>query len=355
MLLYVPSRAPFDMWNSNRRYGVKLYVRRVFIMDDAEQLMPPYLRFVRGVVDSNDLPLNVSREILQHNRVIETIKAGATKKVLGLLEDMAANEPEKYASFWKEFGRVLKEGVAEDSANKDTIAKLLRFSTTHTDSEEQTVTLEEYVSRMKEGQDKIFYITADSFAAAKNSPLLEIFRKKGIEVLLLSDIIDNWLVSNLFEFQGKQLQSVSRGEVDLSKLEEPEEKAQHEKATSEFKDLLERVKSKLGDKVKDVRLTNRLTSSPACLVADEHDLDSSFLRILKAAGQKVPESKQILEINPEHPILARMRNEVDEERFGDWSMILFEQAVLSDSGQLQDPVSFVNRLNGLLVALSEKN
>lgn len=355
LLLYVPSRAPFDMWNSNRRYGVKLYVRRVFIMDDAEQLMPPYLRFVRGVVDSNDLPLNVSREILQHNRVIETIKAGATKKVLGLLEDMAANEPEKYASFWKEFGRVLKEGVAEDSSNKDTIAKLLRFSTTHTDNEEQNVTLEEYISRMKEGQDKIFYITADSFAAAKNSPLLEIFRKKGIEVLLLSDIIDNWLVSNLFEFQGKQLQSVSRGEVDLSKLEEPEEKAQHEKATSEFKDLLERIKSKLGDKVKDVRLTNRLTSSPACLVADENDLDSSFLRILKAAGQKVPESKQILEINPEHPILARMRNEVDDQRFDDWSQILFEQAVLSDSGQLQDPVSFVNRLNGLLVALSEKN
>lgn len=355
LLLYVPSRAPFDMWNSNRRYGVKLYVRRVFIMDDAEQLMPPYLRFVRGVVDSNDLPLNVSREILQHNRVIETIKAGATKKVLGLLEDMAANQPEKYASFWKEFGRVLKEGVAEDSSNKDTIAKLLRFSTTHTDNEDQNVTLEEYISRMKEGQDKIFYITADSFAAAKNSPLLEIFRKKGIEVLLLSDIIDNWLVSNLFEFQGKQLQSVSRGEVDLSKLEEPEEKAQHEKATSEFKDLLERIKSKLGDKVKDVRLTNRLTSSPACLVADENDLDSSFLRILKAAGQKVPESKQILEINPEHPILARMRNEVDDQRFDDWSQILFEQAVLSDSGQLQDPVSFVNRLNGLLVALSEKN
>lgn len=355
LLLYVPSRAPFDMWNSNRRYGVKLYVRRVFIMDDAEQLMPPYLRFVRGVVDSNDLPLNVSREILQHNRVIETIKAGATKKVLGLLEDMAANQPEKYASFWKEFGRVLKEGVAEDSSNKDTIAKLLRFSTTHTDNEEQNVTLEDYISRMKEGQDKIFYITADSFAAAKNSPLLEIFRKKGIEVLLLSDIIDNWLVSNLFEFQGKQLQSVSRGEVDLSKLEEPEEKAQHEKATSEFKDLLERIKSKLGDKVKDVRLTNRLTSSPACLVADENDLDSSFLRILKAAGQKVPESKQILEINPEHPILARMRNEVDDQRFDDWSQILFEQAVLSDSGQLQDPVSFVNRLNGLLVALSEKN
>jgi molecular chaperone HtpG len=352
LLLYLPSRAPFDLWNSERRHGVKLYVRRVFIMDDAEQLIPNYLRFVRGVVDSNDLPLNVSREILQHNKVIEVIKAGATKKILGLIEDLAANDKEKYATFWKEFGRVLKEGVAEDTGNRETVAKLLRFSTTHTNSEEQTVSLEEYVSRMKEGQDKIYYITADSFAAAKNSPLLEIFRKKGLEVLLLSDVIDNWLVSHLFDFQGKPLQSVGRGEVDLSNLEDPQEKEQHERATSEFKDLVERIKTALGDKVKDVRLTSRLTTSPACLVADEHDLDANFLRILKAAGQKVPESKQILEINAEHPILARMRHEIDDQRFSDWSFILFEQAVLSESGQLEDPVSFVNRLNSMLVALS---
>ncbi len=354
LLLYIPSQAPFDLWNRDRRHGVKLYIKRVFIMDDAEQLMPSYLRFVRGVIDSNDLPLNVSREILQHSKVIEAIRAGATKKVLGLLEDLATNDKEKYASFWKEFGSVLKEGVSEDNSNRETIARLLRFSTTQTGSEVQDVSFEDYVSRMKEGQDKIYYITADTFAAAKNSPLLEIFRKKGLEVLLLSDVIDNWLVSNLFEFQGKPLQSVGRGEIDLSQLEDAEEKAQHEKATSEFKDLLERIKSVLGDQVKDVRLTNRLTTSPACLVADEHDLDANFMRILKAAGQKVPESKQILEINPEHAVLSRMRNEIDEQRFQDWSYILFEQALLSDGGHLPDPVSFVNRLNSLLVALSEK-
>ncbi len=354
ILLYLPSQAPFDLWSRDRRHGIKLYIKRVFIMDDAEQLMPPYLRFVRGVIDSNDLPLNVSREILQHSKVIEAIRNGAVKKVLGLLEDMATNDKEKYATLWKEFGRVLKEGVSEDSANKDSLAKLFRFSSTHTDSETQDVSLEDYVSRLKEGQDKIYYLTADTFAAAKNSPLLEIFRKKEIEVLLLADVVDNWVVSGLFEFQGKPMQSIARGEVDLSNLEDAEEKAQHEKATSEYKDLVERLKARLSDKVKDVRLTNRLINSPACLVAGEHDLDANFARILKSVGQKIPESKLILEINPEHALLSRMRNETDEQRFTDWSLILYEQAILSDGGQLEDPTSFVQRLNNLLVALSEK-
>lgn len=354
LLLYIPSRAPFDLWQRDSRHGVKLYVRRVFIMDDAEQLMPPYLRFVRGIIDSNDLPLNVSREILQHNKVIETIRAGATKRVLGLLKDMAANDQEKYATFWKEFGRALKEGVAEDQTNKDAIARLLRFTTTFSTSETEDVSLEEYLGRMKEKQDKIYYITADSYAAAKNSPLLELFRKKGIEVLLLFDLIDNWLVSNLFEFEGKQLQSVGRGEVDLTDLDDEQEKEEHEKAATEFKDLVERIKNTLGDKVKDVRVTTRLTSSPACLVADEHDLDASMVRLLKAAGQKVPNTKPILEINPQHVILGRMKQETDQQRFSDWATILFDQSLLSEGEQLEDPVTFVNRLNGLLVALSEK-
>jgi len=354
LLLYLPSRAPFDLWNRGSRHGVKLYVRRVFIMDDAEQLMPSYLRFVRGVIDSNDLPLNVSREILQNNKIIESIRAGAVKKVLDLLKTLAVSEKEKYATFWKEFGRALKEGVAEDTANQETIAKLLRFSTTATSSEVQDVSLEDYVSRMKEGQDKIYYITADTFAAAKNSPLLEIFRKKGIEVLLLSDIVDNWLVSNLFEFNGKPLQSIARGEVDLSKLEDQQEKEEQEKIAGEFKDLTTRLKDALKTKVKEVRVTSRLTTSPACLVADEHDLDANLKRLLKASGQKIPDSPPIFEINPQHPLLVRLKDETDQSRFEDWSSILFEQAILSDGGQLEDPVSFVNRLNDLLVALSAK-
>ena len=313
--------------------------------------MPSFLRFVRGVIDSNDLPLNVSREILQHSRVVEAIRSGAVKKILGLLKDMAANEPEKYATFWKEFGSVLKEGVAEDRANKDEIAKLLRFSSTLASSETQDVSFDQYIARMKEGQDKIYYITAESFAAAKNSPLLEIFRKKGIEVLLLADVIDNWLVANLFEYDGKQLHSVSRGEVDLKDLEDDQEKAEHQKAETEFKDLMERIKSALGDRVKEVRVTTRLTNSPACLVADEHDLDPTLSRLLKAAGQQVPSSKPILEVNPGHPLVVRLNDEADSTRFADWSSILFDQAVLSDSGRLDDPTGFVNRLNELLVAL----
>ncbi len=353
LLLYIPSQAPFDLWSRERRHGVKLYVRRVFIMDDAEQLMPGYLRFVRGVIDSNDLPLNVSREILQHNKIIESIRAGSVKKVLGLLRDLATKEPEKYATFWQEFGQVLKEGIAEDQTNKDAIAKLLRFTTTASPDEKQTVSLEEYVGRMKEGQDKIYYVVADTFAAAKNSPLLEIFRKKGIEVLLLSDIVDNWLVSNLLDFDNKQLQSVGRGEIDLDKLEDEQEKEEHQKAADEAKGLVERIKVALGDKVKEVRVTNRLTTSPACLVVDEQDLDVTFKRLLKAAGKAIPNDKPIFEINPQHPLLHKLQAVTNEERFGDWTHILFDQAVLSEGTQLEDPVGFVNRLNGLLVALSE--
>jgi molecular chaperone HtpG len=351
LLLYIPSQAPFDLWNREHRHGIKLYVRRVFIMDDAEQLMPAYLRFVRGIIDSNDLPLNISREILQHNRIVDTIRSGAVKKILGLLKDLATNEPEKYARFWKEFGAVLKEGVAEDHANQAEIARLLRFASTHTGSETQDVSLDEYIARMKEGQDKIYYITADGFAAAKNSPLLEVFRKREVEVLLLSEVIDNWLVTHLFEYGGKQLQSVARGEVDLRDLEDDGEKAERAKVAAESKGLVERVKSSLGERVKEVRVSTRLTGSPACLVADEHDLDPTFSRLLQAAGQKVPSSKPILEINPQHPLLLRLRDESDAQRFDDWTSILFDQAVLSDSGRLDDPSGFVQRLNQLLVTL----
>ena len=351
LLLYVPAQAPFDLWNRERRHGVKLYVRRVFIMDDAEQLMPGYLRFVRGIVDSSDLPLNISREILQHNKLIEMIRSNAVKKVLGMLTDLAANDEQKYATFWKEFGRVLKEGLAEDPGNRETIAKLLRFASTASSSEVQDVSLEHYVARMKEGQDKIYYSIADSYAAAKDSPLLEVFKKKGIEVLLLSDPVDYILETELSEFNGIQFQSVSRGVVNLGKLEDEQEKEEHQKAASEFKELVERVKTVLGDKVKEVRTTTRLTSSPACLVVDEYDIDPGLERLLKAAGQTVPGSKPIMEINPNHPIILKMKNENDEQRFSDWSWILFDQSVLSLGEQLENPVRFVNRLNDLLAQL----
>jgi molecular chaperone HtpG len=354
LLLYLPSQPPFDMWNRDARHGVKLYVRRIFIMDDAEKLMPTYLRFVRGVIDSNDLPLNVSREILQQNKLVDTIRAGAVKKVLGLLDDMATNEKEKYATFWKEFGKVLKEGIPEDNANREPIAKLLRFSSTHNNSETQDVSLDDYIGRMKEGQEKIYYLTADSYATAKNSPLLEIFRQKGVEVLLLSDMVDNWVVSSLPEYQGKPLQSIAKGELELDKLDDAETKAAQEKAASDFKELTERLQTVLADKVKEVRVTHRLTSSPSCIVGDENDLDESFKRILKATGQNLPASKPIFEINPQHPIVERLRQVEDEQRFKDWRYILFEQAVLTDGGELEDPMAFVSRLNGLLVALSNK-
>jgi molecular chaperone HtpG len=351
LLLYIPSQAPFDLWNRERRHGVKLYVRRVFIMDDAEQLMPGYLRFVRGIVDSNDLPLNISREILQHNKLIEMIRSNAVKKVLGMLTDLAANDEQKYATFWKEFGRAFKEGLAEDPANRETIVKLLRFASTASANETQDISLETYVARMKEGQDKIYYNIADSYDAAKNSPLLEVFKKKGIEVLLLSDPVDYILEPELSEFNGIQFQSVSRGAVDLGKLEDEQEKEEQQKAAGEFKDLVEHVKTVLGEKVKDVRTTTRLTSSPACLVVDEFGIDPGLERLLKAAGQKVPTSKPILEINPHHPIILKMKNESDEKRFSDWSWILFDQSILSLGEQLENPVGFVNRLNDLLQEL----
>jgi molecular chaperone HtpG len=356
-LLYIPSKAPFDMLDRGARHGVKLYVRRVFIMDDAEQLMPLYMRFVRGIVDSNNLPLNVSREILQESRDIETIRGGCVKKVLGLLEGMAdsddAAEKEKYVTFWKEFGRVLKEGTGEDHANKDRIAKLLRFASTHLDTPEEVVSLADYVSRMKEGQEKIYYVTAETFTAAKNSPHLEIFRKKGIEVLLLSDRVDEWVSGNLTEFEGKQLQSVAKGGLDLGKLEDEAEKKEAEQAADEYKELLDKVKATLGDKVKDVRITHRLTDSASCLVADEHDLGGNLARILKAAGQKAPDTKPILEINPKHPALQRLKYE--ETRFDDWANLLLEQATLAEGGTLDDPAGFVKRINDLMLALSSGN
>ena len=353
-LLYIPQRAPFDMWDRNARHGVKLYVRRVFIMDDAEQLMPVYMRFVRGIVDSNNLPLNVSREILQESRDIETIRGGCVKKVLGLLEGMAdsedAAEKEKYAAFWKEFGRVLKEGTGEDHANKDRIAKLLRFASTHADTPDEVVSLADYVARMKEGQEKIYYVTAETFTAAKNSPHLEIFRKKGIEVLLLSERVDEWVTGNLTEFDGKQLQSVAKGGLDLGKLEDSADKEETEKAADEYKELLEKIKATLGEKVKDVRVTHRLTDSPSCLVADEHDLGGNLARILKAAGQSAPESKPILEVKPKHTAVQRLKYE--ESRFDDWANLLLEQATLAEGGSLDDPAGFVKRINDLMLALS---
>ena len=349
-LLYIPARAPFDMFERTARHGVKLYVKRVFIMDDAEQLMPLYLRFVRGVVDSADLPLNVSREILQQSKDIDTIKGGCVKKVLGMIEDMAENDAEKFATFWKEFGRVLKEGVGEDHANKDRIAKLLRFASTKTDTADETVSLADYISRMKEGQDKIYYVTAETFTAAKNSPHLEIFRKKGIEVLLLSERVDEWVVGSLTEFDGKQLQSVAKGGLDLGKLEDEAEKKEAEKAADEYKELIGKIKTELGDKVKDVRVTHRLTDSPSCIVADEHDLGGNLARILKAAGQKAPSSKPILEINPNH--LAVQRLKYEEARFSDWANLLLEQAMLAEGGTLDDPAGFVKRINDLMLALS---
>ena len=351
LLLYIPGRAPFDLWTREQQHGVKLYVRRVFIMDDAEKLMPRYLRFVRGIIDSSDLPLNVSREILQHNRLIDTIRSTATKKVLGMFSDLAANDKEKYATAWKEFGRVLKEGLLEDHPNREQIAKLLRFATTMSGSEEQTVSLEDYVARMKPGQEKIFYIVADSHAAAKDSPLLEIFKKKDIEVLLLSDPVDHLAIPELSEFEGHHLQSVSKGEVDLSGMEDVEEKEEQQKSADEAKDLIERIKTALGEKVKDVRTTARLTSSPACLVVDEYGIDPSLKRLLQSAGQMVPNDKPILEINPQHPIIARMKREEDEKQFADWSNVLFDQSVLSGGETLNDPISFVNRLNNLLAQL----
>jgi molecular chaperone HtpG len=349
-LLYIPARAPFDLWDRHERRGLKLYVRRVFIMDDAEQLLPAYLRFVRGVVDSNDLPLNISREILQESRDIEAIRAGCTKRVLGLLEDLAGNQKDKYAGFWKEFGRVLKEGVGEDLANRERIAKLLRFSSTHADSEEQSVSLADYAARMKEGQDRIYYVTAETFLAAKNSPHLEIFRKRSIEVLLLSERVDEWLVANLPEHEGKSLASVAKGALDLSKLQSEDERKEEAKQAGGHRALVAKLKDALGDRVKDVRVSSRLTQSPSCLVADEHDMGGNLSRILKAVGQKGPHAKPILEINPAHPMVQRLNEE--RTRFADWGNLLFDQALLAEGGQLEDPAGFVRRMNELMLEMA---
>ncbi len=348
-LLYVPSKAPFDLYDRERRQGIKLYVKRVFIMEDAEKLMPQYLRFVRGVIDSADLPLNVSREILQDSRDVEAIKNGSVKKVLSLLEDLAENKPEDYTKFWNEFGRVLKEGPGEDFANKDKIAGLLRFASTHEDTEEQNVSLKAYIERMKPEQEAIYYITADTFAAAKNSPHLEIFRKKGIEVLLMSDKVDEWLLGSLTEFEGKKLQSIAKGDLDLGKLEDEADKEAQKQVEEQAKDLVERIKTALGESVKEVKVTHRLTDSPACLVAGEHDLSGNLARILKAAGQKAPDSKPILEINPTHRLVEKLKAESDDAKFADYAHVLFDQALLAEGGQLEDPASFVKRMNSLIL------
>ena len=350
-LLYVPARAPFDLWDRNKRGGIKLYVKRIFIMEDAEQLMPMYLRFVTGVIDSVDLPLNVSREILQESRDVKVIRESSTKRVLSMLEELANSDDEakqeKYLTFWSQFGQVLKEGVGEDQTNQERILKLLRFASTHLDSTEQTVSLAEYVLRMKEGQDKIYYVTGETFNAAKNSPHLEIFRKKGVEVLLLSDRVDEWMLSFFTEFDGKQLTSVAKGDLDVGALGDEKEKKEHEETEKDFKDLLEKMKTVLVDKAKDVRITFRLTDSPACLVSDENELSGNLLRMLKAAGQKTPDTKPILEVNPEHPLLLKLKH--DDKQFDEWTNVLFDQALLSEGGQLNDPAGFVRRINQLLL------
>nr|WP_286874234.1 molecular chaperone HtpG [Idiomarina sp. UBA4519] len=347
-LLFVPKRAPFDLWDRDGRRGVKLYVKRVFIMDDADQLLPTYLRFVRGVIDSADLPLNVSREILQESRDVRSIREGSTKRILMLLEDMAENKPDDYKVFWEQFGQVLKEGAGEDVANQERIAKLLRFASTHDNSANQTVSLADYVSRMKEGQDKIYYVTAESHAAASNSPHLEIFRKKGIEVLLMSDRVDEWMLSFLREFDGKSLVSIAKGGLDLEQLADEDEKKRQEEVAEQSKPLIERLQQALDGKVKEVRATARLVDSPACVVVDSNELSPHILRMLQAAGQEAPEVKPILEINPEHPLLGRVKDASDDD-FGDWAQVLLDQAMLAEGAHLKDAAGFVKRLNALLL------
>jgi molecular chaperone HtpG len=353
LLLYLPAHAPFDLWERDSAHGVKLYVRRVFIMEDNKRLLPRYLRFVRGVMDSNDLPLNVSREILQGSKIMDSIRAAAAKRVLGLLEDMAANDAEKYAAFWKEFGRVLKEGVVEDHANREQIARLMRFASTHQDTEQQSVSLGDYVARMKHGQDKIYYITAESFNAAKHSPHLELLRKKGLEVLLMHEPVDEWVVGHLHEFEGKPLQSAAKGELDLGKFSDKEDEETRKKAESELKGLVERIKTALDDKVAEVRVSRRLTSSPACLVGGAHDLGMHLERLLKASGQIVPGGKPALEINPDHPLIKKLDQETDGARFEDWAHILYDQALLSEGAHLPDPAAFVRRLNNRLLEIGQ--
>ena len=347
-LLYIPKHAPYDLYDRERKQGIKLYVKRVFIMDETEHLMPNYLRFIRGIVDSDDLPLNVSREILQHNRMIDKIRGASVKKVLGMLETMAKNDQEQYAEFWKAFGRVMKEGPIEDFANKEKVAKLLRFSSTQTDSEDQNVSLDDYIGRMKEGQETIYYITADTHAAAMNSPHLEVFRRKGIEVLLMGDRVDEWLVEHLKEYEGKKLHSVARGDLDLGDIEDEADKKVKEQAEGDFKEVVEKIKAILGDKAKDVRLTHRLTDSPSCLVMDEHDMGLQMQQIMKAAGHEMPMSKPILELNPAHELVSQLKDMSDEALLENWSNILFDQAMLAEGGQLKDPADYVKRVNQML-------
>lgn len=348
-LLYIPGRAPFDLWNRESKHGLKLYVHRVFIMDNAEQLLPTYLRFVRGIVDSNDLPLNVSREILQSSHVIESIRSSCVKRVLGMLEELSQKDTAQYLKFWKEFGQVLKEGPGEDYANKDQISKLLRFASTHTNSAEQTVSLDDYIGRMKEGQDKIYTVTADSFNAATSSPHLEIFRKKEIEVLLLSDRVDEWLASHLTTFEGKPLQSITRGGLDLGELEDKKEEKDTKKVETEFESTIKQIKKVLGEKVKDVRVTDRLIDSPACLTSDEDEMSINLQNMLRATGQHFPETKPIFEVNPDHALIAKMKAESDDEQFAKWTNVLFDQAKLVQGSALDDPAGFVKQLNALLL------
>ncbi|MDP5028982.1 MAG: molecular chaperone HtpG [Paraglaciecola sp.] len=350
-LLYIPSKAPYDLWNREQKHGLKLYVQRVFIMDDAEQMLPNYLRFVKGLLDSNDLPLNVSREILQDNKVSQAMRQGCTKRVLQMLEKIAKNDAEKYQTFWGEFGNVLKEGPAEDFANKDKIAGLMRFASTHNDSDVQNVSLADYIGRMQEKQEKIYYITADSYKAAKSSPHLEIFRKKGIEVLLMSDRIDEWLMSHLNEFEEKSLQSITHGALDLGDLDDEESKNALKEAEKQVSGLAERVKAALGDRVKDVKFTHRLTDSPACIVADENGMTTQMIKLMQAAGQPVPEAQYHFELNPEHQLVKLLADVQDEEQFGQWTEVLFDQAALSEQGSLKDPATFVQNLNKLLMNL----
>jgi molecular chaperone HtpG len=351
-LFYLPRRAPFDLWDRERRHGVKLYVRRVFIMDSAEQLLPAYLRFVRGIVDSSDLPLNVSREILQQSSDVAQIRNASVKRVLSMLEDLAFNQKDKYATFWGECGRVLKEGIVEDTGNRERIAKLLRFASTWSGSADQTVSLADYVSRMKPEQEVIYYLSAESYASAASSPHLEVFRKHGVEVLLLTDRVDEWVASHLHEFDGKKLQSVAQGSLDTSKFSDPADAEKKEAAEGEFKDLLTRVQGVLQDRASDVRLTDRLTDSPACLVAEEHGMSRHLEKILRESGQNVPATKPILELNPDHPVVKRLKAETDATLFADWTHVLFDQALLAEGSELEDPAAFVKRLNALTLALA---
>ncbi len=345
-LLYIPQKAPFDLWNQDSKTGLKLYIKRVFVMDDADQFLPRYLRFIKGVIDSNDLPLNVSREILQENKITNNIRSATVKRVLTMISKLKEDDKEKYQQFWENFGQVLKEGVIEDFANKEKIADLIQFSSTHDDVEEQKISLKDYVSRMKEGQDKIYYITAASFNAAKNSPHLEIFRKKGIEVLLLHDRVDEWFVSHLSEFDGKHLQSIAKGKLELG--DDKEEEAITEKTKEDYASMLKQVKEILGDKIKDVQLTNRLTDSPACVIAGEHDMGMEMQRILQAAGQNAPDVKPILELNPEHNIIKKLKAQTDDEAFKEWTFVIFDQAILAEGGELDNPALFVQKVNKLL-------